>query len=89
MKIREIKKYVKERDEMLLKRSVSELRKFVKEHVIMFSPEYVENFEKASDEVVEITLHKMIANCTNLPNDFVKESVVWLLERGYSPIILQ
>ena len=82
-----VKKYVKERDEMLLKRSVSELRKFVKDHAIMFSSEYIEHFEKASDEVVEITLHKMIANVTSLPEEFVKESVIWLLERGYSPII--
>jgi hypothetical protein len=84
-----IKKYVKERDEMLLKRSVSELRKFVKNHAEFYEKEYIENFEKASDEVVEITLHKMIANVTSLPEEFVKESIVWLLERGYSPIILQ
>lgn len=85
----DIKKYVKERDEMLLKRSVSELRKFAKTHAAFFSKEYLESFEKASDEVVEITLHKMIANGTSLPEEFVKESIVWLLERGYSPIILQ
>lgn len=84
-----LKKYAKERDEMLLKRSVNAFREFVKTHAELYDKEYVENFKKASDEVVEITLHKMIANCTNLPNDFVKESIVWLLERGYSPIILQ
>ena len=85
----EIEKYVNKRDKMLLKRDVNELRAFVKSHKNMFTEEYIEIFEKASDEVLEVTLHKMIANVTSLPDDFVKESIVWLLERGYNPIILQ
>ena len=84
----EIEKYVNERDEMLLKRDVNELRAFVKSHKKMFTEDYIESFEKASDEVVEITLHKMIANVTSLPDNFVRESMEWLLEHGYNPIIL-
>lgn len=80
-----IKKYVRERDEMLLKRDVNELRKFVKKNNEFFDKEYLENFEKASDEVLEITLHKMIVSVTSLPIDFQTESLVWLLEHGYSP----
>jgi hypothetical protein len=82
-----IRKYVRDRDEMLLKRDVNELRKFVKKNKKFFDKEYLENFEKASDEVLEITLHKMIVSVTSLPMDFQNESLVWLLERGYSPTI--
>ena len=82
-----VKSYVKERDEMLLKRDVNELRKFVKKHEELYEKDYLERLGKASDEVLEITLHKMIANVTSLPKAFVKESIIWLLERGYSPII--
>lgn len=82
-----IRKYVQNRDEMLLKRDVNELRKFVKENKKFFDKEYLDNFEKASDEVLEITLHKMIVSVTSLPMDFQNESLVWLLERGYSPTI--
>jgi hypothetical protein len=83
-KLDEIKQYVKERDEMLLKCDVKELRKFVKEHKKQFAPDFVRAMEIAADEVLEITLHKMIVNCTNLPFDFRQKSADWLLDRHYS-----
>ena len=83
-----VNKYVKERDKMLLKRDVNELRKFVKRFEEYYEKDYLERFEKATDEILEITLHKMIANVTSLPRDFVLESVQWLIERGYSPMIV-
>ena len=81
----DIDKFVKERDEMLLKRDVNELRKFVREHTKEYEPFFIMAIEGASDDVLEITLHKMIANVTSIPADFAEESVKWLLERGYSP----
>ena len=81
----DVEKFVKERDEMLLKRDVNELRKFVCEHTDYYEPFYIVAINAASDEVLEITWHKMIANVTSLPIDFCEESVKWLLERGYSP----
>lgn len=78
-----VDKYVKERDEMLLKCSVDELRKFAAEHKKHFNPMLVDAFARASDEVLEITLHKMIVNCTNLPYVFRTKSACWLLERGF------
>lgn len=80
-----IDKFVKERDEMLLKRSVSELRKFVNEHTDYYESFFIRATNVASDEVLEVALNKMIANVTSLPADFVEESIEWLLERGYSP----
>lgn len=80
-----IEKFVKERDEMLLKRDVNELRKFVCERTEVYEPFYIKAIGVASDEILEITLHKMIANVTSLPSEVVEESVEWLLERGYSP----
>ncbi len=80
-----ISKFLKERDEMLLKRDVNELRKFVCTHTEYYEPFYIRAIEAASDELLEMTLHKMIANCTSLPIDFCEESLEWLLERGYSP----
>lgn len=79
----EIKQYVKERDEMLLKCSIEELRKFTEEHQHILSKGYVEAFRQAPDKVVEITLHKMIVNVTNLPDDFRQKSADWLLDRGF------
>ena len=78
-----LKQYVKERNEMLLKRDVGELRKFVIYHKHNFNPDIRLALISATDEVLEITLHKMIVNCTNLPFDFRQESADWLLDRGY------
>ena len=78
-----LKKYVKERDEMLKKCSVAELRKFVNEHKHLYSKEYIEAFNNASDEVLEVTLHKMIVNVLNLPTDLRRASALWLVTHGF------
>lgn len=75
--------YAKERDEMLLKGSIEELRKFVLEHENCFSLMFVDAIAKASDEVLEITLHKMIVNAINLPLVYRVKSAGWLCERGF------
>ena len=79
-----IEKYVKERDEMLLKGSVAELKKFVKKYEQYYSPMIANSMARAKDEVFEITLHKMIIHCVNLPFDYRQKSADWLLDRGYS-----
>ena len=78
-----IKKYAKERDEMLLKRSVAELKTFVNNHAEYYSPMFIAAINAAPDFVLEITLHKMVVHCTNLPFEFRAESADWLLERGF------
>ena len=79
-----ISAYVKERDEMLLRCDINELRKFVNKNKGLYTKQFVKAFNKASDEVVKITLHKMIVSCTNLPFDFRQKSADWLLDRGFS-----
>lgn len=78
-----LKLYVKERDEMLKKCSVEEYRKFVNKNKDFFDVEFIQNFNKASDEILEISLHKMIVNATRLPAELKKKSAVWLVTRGY------
>ena len=79
----QMKHYVKDRDEMLLKRSVEEFRKFVAKYEKYYSPMFVDAIVRADDKVLEITMHKMIVHCTNLPFDFRQESADWLLDRGF------
>lgn len=79
-----IDKYVKERDEMLSKGSVAELKEFIAKYEEYYNPMMVDALARAKDEVLEITLHKMIINCVNLPFDYRQKSAEWLLDRGYS-----
>lgn len=84
-----IEKFVIERDKMLMKCSVEELRKFVKKNAGKYYAEdfaraFARAFASASDTVAEITLHKMIVNATLLPIEMRENSALWLLERGYS-----
>lgn len=78
-----IKKYVKKRDEMLLKCSVEELKKFVKNNEQYYTPMFADAIARANDKVLEVTLHKMIVNVTSLPFDFRQKSADWLLDRGF------
>lgn len=83
MKSMSFKRFVEKRDEMLLKRDTSELRKFVNENKMLYGNDFVKKFNAATDKVVEITMHKMIVNCTNLPFDFRQKSADWLMDRGF------
>lgn len=78
-----LKKYIKERNEMLKKRSVAEYRKFVNDHRQMFTEEYITAFNQAKDEVLEIALHKMIVNVPSLPKAQREKSAFWLALHGY------
>lgn len=78
-----IKKYVKERDEMLRKCSVEELRKFTNAHKQYYDAEWLKAFNEATDEVLEVTLHKMIVNVTSMPEELRSKSAIWLVTRGY------
>ena len=79
----QIKRYVKERDEMLKKCDVNELRKFVNDHKEAYSAEYLTAFNAASDEVLTVTLHKMIVNVPKLPKELRDKSALWLISHGY------
>lgn len=78
-----IKKYVKERDEMLLKCDVNELRKFINTHKELYRPDVLTSMNASSDEVLTITLHKMIVNVTTLPRKLREKSAWWLVLHGF------
>lgn len=80
---RNLKKFVKARDEMLKKCDVGELRKFVNDNKQYYGEGYVNSFNNASDATLEITLHKMIVNVTSLPEELRSKSAQWLVTRGY------
>jgi hypothetical protein len=85
----QVKRYVKERNEMLKKCDVAELRKFVNDHKGLYTPEYLTQFNKASDEVLIVTLHKMIVNVPSLPKALREKSAYWLVLHGFSLTISQ
>ena len=76
------KRYVKERDEMLMKRSVEALEAFVKSHADMFEEGFRETFMRMPEGIKEATLHKMIVGAVKLPENIRRESAMWLAWRG-------
>lgn len=44
---------------------------------------YSPNFKLPSDEVLEITIRKMVIHETNVPESTKQKAAKWLLERGY------
>jgi hypothetical protein len=78
-----IKKFVRERNEMLKKCNVTELRKFINKYKDTYGAEFVARINAAPDPILEITLHKMIVNVPKLPKALREKSAVWLLMRGY------
>lgn len=75
--------FVKERDKMLKKCDVNELRKFITDHPEWYSEMFRHAISKASDEVLKITLHKMIVNVPKLPKELREKSAYWLVLHGY------
>ena len=80
----ELTKFVKERDEMLKRCDIAELRKFVEANERFYDLRFRKAIRKAPDHVLEITLHKMIVSVPKLPKRLRDNSIRWLYERGYS-----
>lgn len=87
MKVRIIdsaKAFIKERDEMLLKKDVAVFKEFCIKYKRRFDTEFNEAIQKASDELLEVTMHKAILGTKSLPEEVRLESGGWLFERGYA-----
>lgn len=69
-----IKKWIKERDEMLEKRNVDELITFLEKwnKKGIYSKEIVDSFKSASSVVQLGSLCKMIVGCTNISSNTKK-----------------
>jgi hypothetical protein len=77
-----MKKLVRERNNMLKKCDVNELRRFVRNNAQIYHEDFVLAIELASDQVLEATLHKMIVNVPSLPRRLREKSAEWLFKRN-------
>lgn len=77
------KRFIKERDEMLKKCNVDELRLFIKTHKMHYDDTLVLAAKYMGDKTLEITLHKMIVNTPSLPEELRASSARWLVTRGH------
>lgn len=75
-----MKLFVKERDEACQSFDVETFKKFHKRWVELgvYEPFIVE------DDVIEISMRKMVCNMANPNPEKLKEAKKWLKERGYS-----
>ena len=80
----DVENFAEDRDEMLKKASIDELKKFMNKYRDMFEEKDFEEFENTSDGVLEVILHKMIVNVHTLPKKLKEESKTWLISRGFS-----
>ena len=73
-----MEKYAKELGKVLKTKDVKKLREFC-EKWDLEAPE--------DDDVLEMSMHMSICTNTDMPLDLKTESMLWLIERGYSPRI--
>lgn len=71
--------YYKELGEALKTRNIEALKEF---HI-----KYYGKAPDISDLALEVSMHKMICNRTDMPNDLALDSLAWLLSQGYNPWI--
>ncbi|MBP3713377.1 MAG: hypothetical protein J6I69_02270 [Bacilli bacterium] len=85
----EIKKWVKERNEVLEKRSVAEVIKFMEkwEKEGFYNKLLNERFKKASPQVQLMTLCKAICNTTSISKETREWALKTLYDLGSSPEI--
>ena len=77
------KRLIKERNRMLMRRSVEELVKFVNAHKSYYGEKVVEAVNNASYKELDIALNKMIVNVPALPEEIRRQCAMWLISRGY------
>ena len=78
---KEIKQFVKDRDEAIATFDLDVFKKFYEKYKA--KGVYKIDLPK-SDRVLEITMRKMAVHSTNLSEKTRAEATKWLLERGYN-----
>ena len=76
-----LKQWVEERDEAVLSFDLDKFKAFYKK----WSAKGFYDKPLPSDEVVEITIRKMVLGLKNPPKDKVKEAKQWLIEHNCRP----
>ena len=74
------KQWLKERDEAAYSFDVDKFKKFYEK----WQKRGVYNMPLPSDEVIEISMRKMVCSMANPDEDKLAEARAWLSERGYS-----
>lgn len=77
---RQFEQWIKERDEVAYSFDVERFKKFYKKWA---KRGVYENNILPSDEVIEITMRKMVCAMRNPKSDKLAEAKTWLIERGY------
>ena len=85
-KAESVKNWVKQRDEMLLKCDINELRKFVSAHPEMYGKAFINAINEADDEILTTSLHKMRVAAVRLPESERDKSAAWLSVNGFRPL---
>ena len=78
------KKFIKERDTVLKRRSVEEFIKFVNANTQYYGEAYVKAVNEAPYKTIEVAINKMIVNITSMPEGLRSQCAKWLVTRGYS-----
>ena len=86
-KAKSINKYAIELANVIEKRSVEELDKFIQEHKDNYEPEFIKRWEKASETVKMMTLCKIACNQNLVSKKTKKWAKKWLTEHGFSEVI--
>ena len=84
MKDKLIVQWLTERDEVLKTHDVNLFKEFVTK---WRKRGFYDDTPFPSDEVLEISMRKMICNITTMSKKEKKEAVAWLTSRGYTPEI--
>lgn len=69
-----MEQFNKDRDEALLSGDLEKLKSYMRKYGIEIHP---------SDEVLEMSRHKAITGCNQLPIELRRESKKWLEDRGF------
>ena len=78
---KQLKRFIKERDEVVQSFSVSRFKAFYRKWEKLG---IYKDVEMPSDEVIEITMRKCVCGLANPDPQKLKEAMAWLAVRGYS-----
>lgn len=79
-----MKQWLKERDEAAKSYDVEKFKKFYNKYKALG----IYNKTLPSDEVIEISMRKMVCNMSKATKEEVREATEWLTSRGYTTAIL-
>ena len=80
MNDKQVKQWLKERDEAILSLDLNKYKAFY----LKWKKNGFYDAPLPNDEVVEISMYKCVCSLANPPKDKLEKAKAWLKERGYS-----